>query len=74
MQFQFANFAEFLAMDGHGIYVWVSYAVTFAALAALALYPRLARRRLQRELHNQQRIEQRRRRARAQQADMEEPA
>ncbi|WP_226647644.1 heme exporter protein CcmD [Microbulbifer variabilis] len=74
MQFQFANFAEFLAMDGHGIYVWVCFAATFAALAALALYPSLARRRLQRELHNQQRIAQRRRRAKTQQTDMEEPA
>ncbi|WP_444890769.1 heme exporter protein CcmD [Microbulbifer sp. DLAB2-AA] len=74
MQFQFANFADFLAMDGHGIYVWISFAVTFAALAALALYPQLARRRLQRELLKQQRIAQRRRKAKAQQADMEEPA
>ncbi|WKD50953.1 heme exporter protein CcmD [Microbulbifer spongiae] len=60
MQFQFSSFAEFLAMDGHGIYVWISYVVTFAALAALALYPRITRRRIQRELQRQQRIVQRR--------------
>ncbi|WP_299947390.1 heme exporter protein CcmD [uncultured Microbulbifer sp.] len=61
MQFQFSSFADFLMMDGHGIYVWISYAVTFAALTALALYPWITRRRIQRELQRQQRIVQRRR-------------
>lgn len=61
MEFQFASFADFLAMDGHGLYVWVAYGVTFAALIAMALYPSLRRRQLQRELQRQQRIQQRRR-------------
>ncbi|GAB2883226.1 heme exporter protein CcmD [Microbulbifer echini] len=74
MQFQFSSFADFLAMDGHGIYVWISFAVTFIALAAMALYPRLARRHLQRELLNQQRIEQRRRKVKAQRTVVQENA
>ncbi|WP_323843874.1 heme exporter protein CcmD [Microbulbifer magnicolonia] len=72
MQFQFENIAEFLAMQGHGPYVWISYAVTFAVLAALAVYPPLRRRQLQRELQRQQRIQQRRRQVK--QNKMAEPA
>ncbi|SHG15110.1 heme exporter protein D [Microbulbifer donghaiensis] len=63
MQFQFASFADFLTMEGHGIYVWISYGVTFALLAALAAFPLLRRRQLQRELQRQQRIQQRRHQA-----------
>ncbi|SDZ76287.1 heme exporter protein CcmD [Microbulbifer marinus] len=63
MQFQFAGFADFMAMEGHGIYVWISYGVTFALLASLAAFPLLRRRQLQRELQRQQRIQQRRRQA-----------
>ncbi|GAA5442173.1 hypothetical protein Misp06_00342 [Microbulbifer sp. NBRC 101763] len=74
MEFQFSSFADFLAMDGHGIFVWISYAVTFAALAAMALYPRLARRRLQRELQHQQRISQRRQKVKAARQAVKEPA
>ncbi|WP_444930473.1 heme exporter protein CcmD [Microbulbifer sp. SSSA002] len=61
MEFQFANLAEFLAMNGHGAYVWVSYAVTFLCLAAMAFYPFIARRGLQAELARQQKLAQRRR-------------
>jgi len=61
VEFQFAGLADFLAMNGHGAYVWLAYGVTFAALAALAAYPPLRRRQLQGELRRQQRIEQRRR-------------
>ncbi|MCX2779640.1 heme exporter protein CcmD [Microbulbifer thermotolerans] len=60
MEFQFATLADFLAMGGHGSYVWASYAVTIAALLALAIYPALRRRQLRRELLRQQRIERRR--------------
>ncbi|MFA0811807.1 heme exporter protein CcmD [Microbulbifer epialgicus] len=74
MQFQFSSFADFLVMDGHGVYVWVSYAITFAALAAMALYPWLTRRRLQRELQHQQRIAQRRRKVKEGRQVVEETA
>lgn len=60
MQFQFANFADFLTMSGHGIYVWIAYGVSFTALAVLAIQPMVRRRQLQRELARQQRIQSRR--------------
>lgn len=60
MEFQFAGFAEFLAMNGHGPYVWAAYGVTFLALTGLVVQPLLRRRRLQAELRRQQRIQQRR--------------
>ncbi|MCO1334516.1 heme exporter protein CcmD [Microbulbifer sp. OS29] len=63
MEFQFANLSEFLTMGGHGIFVWVSYLMTFLALVGMAIYPRIARRRLQSELLRQQKNAQRRRRA-----------
>lgn len=60
MQFQFDGFADFLAMNGHGVYVWVAYAITFAAMSALVVQPLLRRRQLQNEVERQQRIQARR--------------
>ncbi|MEX2962048.1 heme exporter protein CcmD [Microbulbifer sp. TYP-18] len=57
MQFQFASAAEFFSMGGHGAFVWIAYAVTFAAMTGLAIQPYLGRRRLERELARQQRIQ-----------------
>lgn len=74
MQFQFDSLAAFLHMDGHGAFVWAAYGVTFLALAALALQPRLQRRKLKRELERQQRIEARRSSLAAQRARDTEPA
>lgn len=39
MQFQFDSFDAFLAMNGHGPYVWACYIITFSALIYLAVYP-----------------------------------
>ncbi|MCW8127522.1 heme exporter protein CcmD [Microbulbifer halophilus] len=63
MEFQFAGLADFLAMNGHGPYVWIAYGVTLLALAGLVIQPVLRRRRLQAALKRQQRIQQRRRSA-----------
>ncbi|MBO1113963.1 heme exporter protein CcmD [Bordetella petrii] len=41
----FASLHDFLAMGGHGAYVWASYALCVALLAWNALLPLLARRR-----------------------------
>ena len=65
MAFQFNSFAEFLAMNGHGPYVWVSYLVATSVMVALVVAPVIMRRRLQRELAQQLRLEEARRRARA---------
>ena len=70
MQFQFASFADFLAMDGHGIYVWIAYGISFAAMVALVIQPKLRRERLQREVARQQRIQQRRQKREQAQAEL----
>ncbi len=46
----FANIDELLHMGGHGLYVWVSYGVTVAGLAALVVLPLLSRRRMLRDI------------------------
>ena len=35
---------EFLAMGGHGLYVWLAYGISFVVLTALGLRPIIARR------------------------------
>lgn len=44
MNFQFDTLAEFIAMNGHGPYVWAAYAITFAALIYLLASPVLQKR------------------------------
>ncbi|SDK28076.1 heme exporter protein CcmD [Microbulbifer yueqingensis] len=60
MEFQFASLADFLAMNGHGPFVWVAYGVTLATMAGLLLQPVLRKRQLQREFLREQRIRARR--------------
>ena len=36
---------EFFAMGGHGLYVWLAYAISLAVLVGLGVKPILARRR-----------------------------
>lgn len=45
----FDSFAEFLAMGGHGLYVWLAYAATIVVVLANVLSLRLARKRFLRE-------------------------
>ena len=37
--------SEFLAMGGHGLYVWLAYGISFTVLVGLGLRPIVARRR-----------------------------
>lgn len=37
--------SEFIAMGGHGLYVWLAYGISFAVLAGLGLRPIVERRR-----------------------------
>jgi len=74
VHFQFASFSDFLAMGGHGVYVWVAYGVSFVALAALALQPLLRRRQLQRALAREERIRQRRAQVEKRRGETTEPA
>ncbi|WP_323814577.1 heme exporter protein CcmD [Cellvibrio sp. NN19] len=39
MKFQFESIADFIAMNGHGPFVWASYAITFVVLVFLLVSP-----------------------------------
>lgn len=39
MNFQFQSLADFIAMSGHGPYVWACYAITVFVIAYLLLSP-----------------------------------
>lgn len=41
---------ELLAMGGHGVYVWSAYAVSFAALVGLGIWPLVSLRATMRRL------------------------
>ncbi|MCH4562032.1 heme exporter protein CcmD [Halomonas sp. EGI 63088] len=55
----FASFNEFLAMGGHGPYVWTSWAVTAALLGGIVIHARSERRQLLRNLQRRARRERR---------------
>lgn len=74
MQFQFSGLADFLAMNGHGPFVWVAYGVTLVTMLGLLLQPLLKRRQLRREFSRQQRIAARRSRGRQPAVPAAEPA
>jgi len=41
---KFDSLAAFLAMDGHGTYVWLAYGITFLAIVLNLWLPGLSRR------------------------------
>lgn len=45
----FASVSEFLAMGGHGLYVWLSYGATALVLLANVMALRISRKRFLRE-------------------------
>ncbi|WP_231491541.1 heme exporter protein CcmD [Microbulbifer sp. HZ11] len=63
MEFQFDSLAGFLAMNGHGPYVWAAYGVALLAMAALVLVPTLRQKALRAEIARRVRQEEARRRA-----------
>lgn len=73
MQFQFDGFASFLAMNGHGPYVWASYAVAFLVLAALAITPGLRQKKQRQALERQLRQVEARSRAAAKRSTQSQP-
>ncbi|WP_417584098.1 heme exporter protein CcmD [Nitrincola sp.] len=42
----FESFSDFLAMGGHGLYVWSSYALGLVVLLANVISPMMTRKRL----------------------------
>ena len=46
---QFDSIAEFIAMGGHGFYVWLAYGLTAAIILFNVMAPVIARRKLIKE-------------------------
>lgn len=51
----FSSFHEFLAMGGHGLYVWLSYGAALIIVVYNVLSVRLARRRFLQQARDRQR-------------------
>ena len=51
----FDSFSEFLAMGGHGLYVWLCYGAGFIVLSLNYVLPAMRRKSLLRELYQLQR-------------------
>lgn len=56
MKFQFETVADFIAMNGHGPYVWAAYAITFASLVFLVVSPVLQRKAFFRQQQKMQKL------------------
>ena len=54
---QFDSIAEFIAMGGHGFYVWLAYGLTAAIILFNVMAPVIARRKLIKELSQRLRRE-----------------
>ncbi|SDE03256.1 heme exporter protein D [Cupriavidus sp. YR651] len=53
----FESFTDFLAMDGHGAYVWSAYGSCLALMALNVVLPLLTRRRYLNDLARRRRRE-----------------
>lgn len=56
MKFQFESIADFIAMNGHGPYVWAAYAITFAVLIFLLVSPVLQKKAFVKQQQKQQKL------------------
>lgn len=54
----FENFNALMHMDGHGIFVWSAYAITFIVLLTLVVGPMMKKRRFIKQQRMQLRREQ----------------
>ena len=50
----FKTFGDFLAMGGHGFYVWLCYAIAFLAVIGLIIYAKNERKQTLDKLGRQQ--------------------
>lgn len=57
MKFQFESIADFIAMNGHGPFVWSAYAITFAVLIFLLVSPLLQKKAFIKQLQKTQKLE-----------------
>jgi len=58
--FQFENFDAFIAMGGHGPYVWAAYGLSLAIMAWLAIAPLRRQRALLADLRQRLQAQQQR--------------
>ena len=58
MKFQFESIADFIAMSGHGPFVWASYTITFAVLIFLVINPLLQKKAFIKEQQKLQKLAQ----------------
>jgi heme exporter protein D len=58
MKFQFESIADFIAMNGHGPYVWASYVITFSVLVFLLISPLLQKKAFVKQQQKQQKLAQ----------------
>lgn len=49
-EIQYSSLTDFLDMGGYALYVWSAYGIFFAFVALSLLQPRLARRRIMKQL------------------------
>ncbi|MGM0535111.1 MAG: heme exporter protein CcmD [Pseudomonadota bacterium] len=54
----FDSLSAFLAMGGHGVYVWASWGVTLLLMAGTVVHARVERRALLRDLRRRARRDQ----------------
>ncbi|HSX49972.1 MAG TPA: heme exporter protein CcmD [Cellvibrio sp.] len=57
MKFQFESIADFIAMNGHGPFVWSAYAITFAVLIFLLISPLFQKKAFIKQLQKTQKLE-----------------
>jgi len=56
MVFQFESLASFIAMNGHGSFVWAAYGISFLVMSYLLVSPMLQRRQFFRQQKRLMRI------------------
>ena len=66
---QFESFADFLAMGGYAFYVWLSFGVTFVAMAFIAVQSFIKHRGLLKQVVVEKERKARIKKARQQQQD-----
>jgi heme exporter protein D len=66
---QFSTFAEFIAMDGHGFYVWLSYGVSFTLLTLLVFFSIAKNKNIIIQIRRRQQREEKLKQAAKQQKD-----